>query len=186
MRITAVLSLLFTLVMSAQEPALIAYYSGNGDGLAEHDINQLTHIIWCFAHLEGDSLRLSPSGDANIKEREGLIAAMVGFKQRNSKLKVMLSFGGWGGCPTCSEVFSREEGRRAFAVSTLKLLQHTHTDGIDLDWEYPAVQGPPGHAFSEKDRHSFTLLVQELRKTLGANYEISFAVGGTDECIIPG
>ncbi|MFZ1687739.1 MAG: glycosyl hydrolase family 18 protein [Flavobacteriales bacterium] len=170
----------------AQTPALIGYYAGNGHNLAEHDIEQLTHLIWCFGHLEGDSLRLFPSAEEFPKAREKTITTMVAFKQRNPALKVLLSFGGWGGCPTCSEVFSREEGRRAFAVSTFHLLQRTHTDGIDLDWEYPAVPGPPGHGFADADRHNFTLLVRELRRTLGERYEISFAAGGTDECLLKG
>lgn len=167
-------------------PALIGYYAGNGRNLEEHRIEQLTHLIWCFAHLEGDSLRLFPSSEECPEAREKLIGTMVGLKHRNPGLKVLLSFGGWGGCATCSEVFSREEGRRAFAVSARGLLERTHTDGIDLDWEYPAVPGPPGHAYSEGDRHNFTLLLRELRKTLGDRYEISFAAGGTDACLLKG
>lgn len=171
---------------SGTPPALIGYYAGNGHNLEEHRIEQLTHLIWCFAHLEGDSLRLFPSNEEYAKTREKPISTMVGFKQRNPALKVLLSFGGWGGCATCSEVFSREEGRRAFAVSARRLLERTYTDGIDLDWEYPAVPGPPGHAYSEDDRHNFTLLVRELRKTLGDRYEISFAAGGTNACLLKG
>ena len=188
MRATALCILMFLIGghVGAQQPALIGYYAGNGNGLEAHRIEQLTHLIWCFGHLEGDSLRLFPSNEEFPKAREKTIAAMVGFKQRNPSLKVLLSFGGWGGCETCSEVFSREEGRRAFALSTLKLLQRTHTDGIDLDWEYPAVQGPQGHAYADADRHNFTLLVRELRKTLGDAYEISFAAGGPDECLLKG
>lgn len=167
-------------------PALIGYYAGNGKNLEEHRIEQLTHLIWCFAHLEGDSLRLFPSNEEFPQAREKVLETMAGFKRTSPDLKVLLSFGGWGGCATCSEVFSREEGRRAFAESAHRLLERTHTDGIDLDWEYPAVPGPPGHAYSEGDRHNFTLLVRELRKTLGERYEISFAAGGTDACLLKG
>ena len=61
------------------------------------------------------------------------------------------------------------------------MLAATHTDGIDLDWEYPAIAGPPGHRFAPEDRHNFTLLVQALRSTLGNRYELSFAAGGFPE-----
>lgn len=176
---SAVIGVCFDALVVAQSPALIAYYAGDGRDLEEHRIEQLTHLIWCFGHVRNDSMVI-PS------EQEMVIARMVGFKQRNPELKVLLSLGGWGGCPTCSEVFSREEGRRTFAASVLHLVQRMNVDGIDLDWEYPAVQGPPGHPFAPEDKRNFTLLVRELRRTMGPDREISFAVGGTDECILKG
>ncbi|HET9487436.1 MAG TPA: glycosyl hydrolase family 18 protein, partial [Chryseosolibacter sp.] len=60
----------------------------------------------------------------------------------------------------------------------LDLSRHFRTDGIDLDWEYPAIEGYPGHPYKPEDKRNFTALVQQLRKTLGRNYELSFAVGG--------
>lgn len=187
-----VLIALGTLRCSSQQPvgiappALIAYYAGNGDGLEEYRVEQLTHLIWCFGHLEGDSLVVAPGNAFEASTSGKVIKAMVGFKKRNPELKVLLSFGGWGGCASCSEVFSRAEGRAAFAASALGLVQHLNVDGIDIDWEYPAVAGPPGHAYADADRHNFTLLVQELRRMFGSRYEISFAVGGPDECILKG
>jgi chitinase len=90
----------------------------------------------------------------------------------------MLSFGGWGGCRNCSDVFAAEEGRSQFAESVREILQQYHADGIDLDWEFPAIEGYPGHKYSPDDKAHFTSLVQELRKTLGKDYELSFALGG--------
>jgi GH18 family chitinase len=63
--------------------------------------------------------------------------------KKKSFLKVILSLGGWGGCKTCSEVFSTEEGRKEFAQSAKDLCEKYKTDGIDLDWEYPAIEGYP-------------------------------------------
>lgn len=158
---------------------LIGYYAGNGDRLEDHHVEQLTHLIWCFGHLEGDVMMVAP-------EQGLIIERMVALKERNPSLKVLLSLGGWGGCATCSAVFSREEGRRTFAAGVKDMLAYYNADGIDLDWEYPAVQGPPGHAFAPEDRDNFTLLVRELRSVLGDRFEISFAAGGTDACLING
>lgn len=161
---------------SPQEPCLIGYYAGNGDGLEEYKVEQLTHLIWCFGHVRNDSMVIA---DAQVP----VIERMVALKQRNPQLKVLLSLGGWGGCANCSETFSRKKARETFAASVLVLLQRHEVDGIDLDWEYPAVQGPPGHAWSPADREHFTELVRALRRVLGQRYEISFAAGGTDECL---
>ena len=78
----------------------------------------------------------------------------------------------------CSDVFSSAEGRKEFSQSVLDLNKLYGTDGIDLDWEYPAVEGYPDHAFKPADRPNFTALVRELRNTLGNKYEITFAAGG--------
>jgi chitinase len=67
-----------------------------------------------------------------------------------------------------------------------RLLDRMDADGIDLDWEYPAVPGYPGHPFRPADRHHFTLLVRELREALGQGREITFAAGGTRQCLVEG
>jgi chitinase len=136
-------------------------------------------VIWCFGHLRNDSFIVA---DKQVK----VLRDLVGMKRADPKLKVLVSLGGWGGCETCSETFSRAEGRATFARSVKALLKRTWADGIDLDWEYPAVQGFPGHPFADADRHNFTLLVRELRRELGEGYEITFAAGGTDECLVRG
>ena len=155
--------------------ALIAYYAGDATAFRAYPTQQLTHIIYSFLHLKGNALAFDKPQD------EATVAALVALKARQPQLKVMLSLGGWGGCPTCSQVFATAQGRADFAATVRRVLAATHTDGIDLDWEYPAIAGPPGHRFAPEDRHNFTLLVQALRGALGNAYEISFAAGGFPE-----
>jgi chitinase len=152
--------------------AVIAYYAGDATTFRQYPTDKLTHIIYSFLHLQGAKLTFD-----NAKS-SATVAALVKLKAQHPQLKVMLSLGGWTGCPTCSQVFATEQGRTTFAASVKEVLSTTHTDGIDLDWEYPAIAGPPGHRFTPEDRHNFTLLVQALRTTLGRQYEISFAAGG--------
>ncbi|MCR5889717.1 glycoside hydrolase family 18 protein [Hymenobacter sp. J193] len=155
--------------------AIIAYYAGDATAFRPYPAEKLTHIIYSFLHLKGSSFAFDKPQD------QATVAALVALKRQHPQLKVLLSLGGWGGCETCSEVFATDQGRSAFAASVKEVLTATHTDGIDLDWEYPAVAGPPGHRFTPEDRHNFTLLVQALRTTLGNRYEISFAAGGFRE-----
>jgi chitinase len=152
--------------------SVIAYYAGDAKSVDEYPIEKLTHIIFSFCHLKGNEFSVDSETDAET------IHHLVSLKRRNPGLKVILSLGGWGGCKTCSEVFSTDEGRKEFARSVKQVCGRYKTNGIDLDWEYPAIEGYPGHQYLPEDKHNFTLLVQSLRETLGDKYEISFAAGG--------
>lgn len=152
--------------------AVIAYYAGGPEALDSFDAQSMTHIIYCFGHLKGTRLHLKGAKDTL------LIQKMVAMKQKNPRLKVLLSLGGWGGCETCSDVFSKENGRREFAQSVKELNTFFGADGIDLDWEYPTISGYPGHRYAPEDKANFTALVAELRNTLGKNQIITFAAGG--------
>lgn len=149
-----------------------AYYSGGPEKVDSLAVEKLTHIIFSFCHLTGNKLTVDDARDAET------IKKLVTLKKRNKSLKVLLSLGGWGGCKSCSDVFSTPEGRTEFSNSVLELNKTFQSDGIDLDWEYPVVEGYPGHAYKPEDKQNFTALVKELRKILGSKYEISFAAGG--------
>lgn len=152
--------------------AIIAYYAGGADEIDKYPIEKLTHLIYSFLHLQGNRLAVDNADD------EQTIRHLVALKEQHPHLKVMLALGGWGGCETCSEVFASEHGRREFAQSATELLAQFNADGLDLDWEYPAIEGYPGHPYAAEDRRNFTLLVAELRKAFGNRFELSFAAGG--------
>ena len=152
--------------------SVIAYYSGNSEAIDKYPVEKLTHIIYSFCHLKGNKLNV------DNKEDSATIKKLVSLKKNNSKLKVLLSLGGWGGCEFCSPVFATGEGRKEFTASVKELNDYFKTDGIDLDWEYPAIEGHPGHAYLAADKSNFTALVKAIRKSLGDKHEISFAAGG--------
>lgn len=166
----------YTGTVAAQATAnnfkVIAYYSSNAGSIDSFPIEKLTHIIYSFCHLKGDRLNVDDKADSLT------IQKLVSLKSRNTRLKVLLSLGGWGGCATCSDVFSTTAARETFALSVKELATYFKTDGIDLDWEYPTIEGPPGHAYKPEDKDNFTALIQQLRNTLGQQQEISFAAGG--------
>jgi chitinase len=153
--------------------AVIAYYAGNNiSQIDSFSIEKLTHIIYSFCHLNGNRLHVDDAADS------AMIQKMVSLKKRNPELKVILSLGGWGGCASCSDVFSTKNGRKEFSNSVKELSEYFGSDGIDLDWEYPAIKGYPDHKFQPGDKKNFTALVKQLHKTLGKKYEVSFAAGG--------
>ena len=150
---------------------IIGYTTPSEHEIDDETARQLDQIIYSFLHLEGNHLAASEKDLTYLGKLNSL-------KKINPDLKVLVSLGGWGGCETCSDIFSDKKGREEFALSVKQLLQRQNLDGIDLDWEYPVIEGYPGHHFKPADQQNFTLLVEELRKVLGPDYVISFAAGG--------
>ncbi len=152
---------------------VIGYYSGSPTAIDSFKIEQLTHLIFCFGHLKGNKFEIGSAADSATIQR-----MMTLKQQRNPLLIVMLSLGGWSGCGTCSEVFNTEVGRKEFALSVKELSDYFKTDGIDIDWEYPAIKGFPGHTYRKEDRDNLTGLLKEIREVNGASFQLSFAAGG--------
>ncbi|HEX5113159.1 MAG TPA: glycosyl hydrolase family 18 protein [Saprospiraceae bacterium] len=151
---------------------IIAYYAGPSNMVDSFQTEQLTHIIFSFGHLKGTRFHIESADDSLT------IQKMVAMKKQHPSLKVMLSLGGWSGCETCSDVFYTEKGRIEFAQSVKQASAYFKTDGIDLDWEYPAIKGFPGHQYLPEDKDNFTALLKALRDVNGKNFQISFAAGG--------
>lgn len=182
MRLSVLLFLLslqsFQLVAQKKSSlSVIAYYSGGPENAEHLAAEKLTHIIFSFGHLKGNAFHIGSKRDSTT------IQKLVLLKKKNPQLKIILSLGGWGGCATCSDVFSSATARKEFAASVLQASQYFKSDGIDLDWEYPSIQGYPGHAFKPEDKDNFTELIKELRHVLGSKHEISFAAGGFQKFI---
>ncbi len=162
----------------AKKCNVIAYYTGDSARIDSFKVSQLTHIIFSFTHLQDSDLHVANARDT------ATIQKLVSLKKIYPGLKVILSMGGWGGCEHCSQTFSTIEGRKEFASSSKQLLKYFGADGIDLDWEYPAIEGFPNHQFLPDDKQNFTALLTEMRKQFRNKYEISFAAGGFTNYIL--
>jgi chitinase len=162
----------FALGQNKKNLSVIAYYMGNEKQIDDFDVTKLTHVIFSFCHLKDGKLSVDSARDSIA------IKHLVSLKDKNPKLKVMLSLGGWGGCEPCSAVFDSAEKRAFFAKSVKEINNYFNTDGLDLDWEYPTIEGYPGHLYQPVDRKNFTELIVVLRKVLGSKNELSFAAGG--------
>jgi chitinase len=151
---------------------IIAYYTGDDKLINDYDVAQIDQIIFSFCHLKEGKLNVDTAKDSTT------IKHLVALKAKNPQLKIVLSLGGWGGCEPCSAAFSTAEGRLTFAKSVKQVSDYFKVDGLDLDWEYPTIEGLPGHLYQPADKTNFTELIKILRSTLGKKFELSFAAGG--------
>jgi chitinase len=158
---------------SRQHPyKVIAYYTGCAEKLKQYPLQKLTHLIYSFLRFQNDTLAFR-----NDQQRDNVMQ-IIDLKKKYPHLKIMVSIGGWGGCAPCSALFATEEQRNTFAETTVALLKTYHIDGLDLDWEYPAIEGYPGHTYDSSDKEHFTALVTTLRQKMGNEFLLSFAAGG--------
>ena len=160
---------------SEMNPQVIAYYAGDEKSIDEFELEGVDQLIYSFLHLKGNQLAIDNEADSLT------LLNVVNQKKKYPKLKVLVSLGGWGGCKTCSDVFSTEEDRIAFAISTAQIIASYQADGIDLDWEYPGISGFPGHKYQPEDRENFTDLVVQLRKYMKEGDILSFAAGANSD-----
>ena len=91
----------FSAMAKEKKIDVIAYYTGNDTTLEKYPINKLTHVIYSFLHLSGDTIAFSSDSQANNLRR------ITNLKAKYPGLKVMISMGGWGGCQQCSPVFGK-------------------------------------------------------------------------------
>ena len=96
--------LVFSCIFDSKEieikPQVIAYYAGDEKSIDEFDLNGVDQIIYSFLHLKENKLAID-----DIKDSLTLLN-IVNQKKNYPKLKVLVSLGGWGGCETCSDIFS--------------------------------------------------------------------------------
>ena len=147
-------------------------------GYAIPDGNVVTNINYAFAELyvrNGQYLGFALQG------KEDRFKQIISVKESFPHVKICLSFshtvvnsdnsqgGGF------SAMASTEEGRKAFAEDCLEFLQKWNIDGIDIDWEFPGISWS-GHACDPSvDTKNFTLLMKQLRETLGDDYLLTYA-----------
>lgn len=165
----------FFLPLSAQQKKpykIIAYCTGNAATITPYPVGKLTHIIYSFLKLQADTLTFRDSTQQHSLQQ------LVALKKEHPQLKIMVSVGGWSGCSFCSDLFASAAHRNNFAKTTVALFKQYGIDGLDLDWEYPAIEGFPGHKYDTADKNNFTELVKVLRQEMGKDYLLSFAAGG--------
>ena len=138
------------------------------------DPTTVTHINYAFGGVK------DTFDGVNISNPERL-RTIANLKKDNPDLKVLLSVGGWG-AGNFSEMATDSKLRRKFADDCLRIVKEYNLDGIDIDWEYPGSSAAKISS-SPDDRANFTLLMRDLRETLGNNRLLTIATSAGAEHI---
>jgi len=139
--------------------ALMAYYVPN-ETFPPDDLplDQLTHIIFSFSKvIDGEMAFNNPANDT-------LLRTLVEQRADHPGLRVMIACGGWG-ADGFSDMASTPENREQFIQSTIDFIQRYDLDGVDIDWEYPAIPAA-GTGARPEDKENFTALMKGLREAL--------------------
>lgn len=114
-----------------------------------------THINIAFAQIKNKQIYLEDS-------QYGILHDLVKIKKDNPNLKLLLSVGGAGSHDGFSEMVINHAARKTFIRSIKSILKNFSLDGIDLDWEYPAIQLYQ-NKLRKRERQHFSQLLREIK-----------------------
>ncbi len=154
--------------------SVMAYYVPEKDYNPDLlQLDQLTHIIFSFTKVIDGKMAFES------KEAGEKLRALVAQRKKHPHLKVMIACGGWG-ADGFSDMSHTAENREKFVRSVVEFNKKYELDGIDIDWEYPAIPAANTGARPE-DKQNFTFLMKELREalnTLDREQTLTFASAG--------
>lgn len=147
-------------------------------GTAIPDARVLTHINYAFAELYVEN---GVYKGFKLQGKEERFRQIVSLKNQYPDLKILISFIHTVDNPDNSQgggfsaLSKSDEYRKAFAQDCLDFINRWGIDGVDIDWEFPGLSWS-GHACDPAvDTDNYTLLMKQLRETLGSNHLLTYA-----------
>ena len=145
------------------KPVVIGYVGGFHGLLDVENIeaNKLTHINYAFVDVKnGKAFLTNEKTDSTNFRKLNLL------KKKNPDLKILISIGGWAWSENFSDAVLTDSSRKVFAASSVDIIKKYNLDGVDIDWEYPAMPGEEGNIFRPEDKQNYTLMFEAIRKEL--------------------
>lgn len=134
-------------------------YNGaiNADAI---DAKKLTHINYAFVDIRENQAWLHNEETDTINFRK-----LNELKKINPDLNILISIGGWSWSDHFSDAVLTDSSRKLFAASAVAIVQNYNLDGVDIDWEFPGMQGED-NVYRPEDKQNFTLMFAALRENL--------------------
>lgn len=169
--------------LPADKPYKIVGYFAAWKGLDLDKIpaEKLTHLNYAFANVVNGVVT---SGEG-VEERDSIYyAELQKLKLRNPDLKILVSIGGWTWSKGFSDAALTPESRKKLTASGMDFLIKHNLDGLDFDWEYPALQGD-NNVVRDEDKENFVAMLKSFRQALDSlgklddtHYLMTIASGG--------
>ncbi|GBP53592.1 Chitotriosidase-1 [Eumeta japonica] len=115
-----------------------------------------THINIAFVKIVNKTLSITENLATGFR-------LMSKLKELNPNLKILLSIGGSGANNGFSDMVINHASRKIFIRSAISILKEFNLDGIDLDWEFPALHGSKPFILKSRERQHFSQLLREIR-----------------------
>ena len=144
--------------------------------------------VKCFTHINIGHARFvnKETGDGGLELKDpgpSYLKRLAAYKASYPELKLLLMIGGWGKNANGFSMMARDAAKRKlFCQECLRICQEYNLDGVDLDWEYPTYAAE-GNGADPSDTRNFTILVKELRETLGKDRLITYAASDSGKYI---
>jgi chitinase len=147
-------------------------------GTLTPDPRLITHINYAFAELY---VKDGVYQGFKLQGKEDRFRQIVNLKKQNPKLKILISFthvvdnpdNSQGG--SFSALAKSDQYRKSFASDCKSFLEKWQIDGVDIDWEFPGLSWSGAACDPAVDTQNYTLLMKQLRETLGNGYLLTYA-----------
>jgi len=169
--------------VAAAKPVVIGYVGGyrgiiHADSI---DAARLTIINYAFVDIKDNRAWLhNRTDDNNLKK-------LVELKAKNPALKILISIGGWTWSKHFSDAVLTDTSRKKFAESATDIVARYKLDGVDIDWEYPAMIGD-SNVYRPEDKEHYTMMFKDLRSSLDSldkithkKYFVTLAAGASPD-----
>jgi chitinase len=149
-----------------ESPKVIVAYVAGWKNVKENLIpaERITHVNYAFAHVDSTG-QIAPMKPENRETDSLNFIKLHTLKERNPDLKILVSIGGWTHSKGFSDAVLTEEGRKKLTQSGIDYLIRHKLDGLDFDWEYPALQGD-NNPVRPEDKDNFVLMLKSFREAL--------------------
>lgn len=172
-------------IQEEESPKVIVAYVAGWKNIKAKLIpaERITHINYAFANVDTSGI-VGPMFEKNRIQDSLNLIELNALKQVNPDLKILISIGGWTHSKGFSDAVLTEEKRKIFTKSGVEYLLKHQLDGLDFDWEYPALQGD-NNPVRPEDRENFVLMLKSFREALDSlgkihnrHYLTTIASGG--------
>lgn len=160
--------------------------------------DDITHIQYAFINLDQNgNCTLFDSWAADQKPgkapytQAGNLRQLAALRDDHPHLRIVMSIGGWTLSDHFSDVAADATKLATMASSCVALMRDYDFDGLDVDWEFPGVQGEGSNSVSQDDDENFVIMLSALRSALdtvgaadGRHYSLSVAISAGEDKIV--